>query len=238
MKERNNIIFSMCVKILIIISVIIGFVYGYFYGHNRGVTQLLYFTVQSNFWIAIVDLIFIVFMIRAFKHKKYQLDHRLYLVQEVFTLCITITGMIYCFVLAPAMMAVLDQLPPDVNIFSLGSVLHHIVVPVLSIFDFLMFTKTREFKKKDCFYAGIPTVYYFIFSLVGYLNKWDFGDGRNYPYFFLNYDSPAGIFGFSNEMPYFMGTFYWILIIIGLVFGLSLLYIVIINKIIRKKMNI
>ena len=43
-----------------------------------------------------------------------------------------------------------------------------------------------------------------------YKAGWEFSGGTNYPYFFLNWGSPAGAFGFTNELP-FMGTAWWIL---------------------------
>ena len=75
-----------------------------------------------------------------------------------------------------------------------------------------------------------------IFALQGsaYALNWDFGGGNNYPYFFLNWDSPAGAFGFSSEMPYFMGCFYWIVVMIAFISLLSLGYIALIGKLNRR----
>ena len=54
----------------------------------------------------------------------------------------------------------------------------------------------------------------------------------------MNWDSPAGAFGFSSEMPYFMGCFYWIAVMIAFISLLSLGYTALIgalNKRAQKK---
>ena len=67
-------------------------------------------------------------------------------------------------------------------------------------------------------------------GLRGFVLNWDFGNGRNYPYFFLNWTSPAGVFGFGGG-EYFMGTFWWILVLIALVFGIALAYAAILKRV-------
>ena len=52
----------------------------------------------------------------------------------------------------------------------------------------------------------------------------DFGRGEAFPYFFMNYFSPAGIFGFSKNMPYIIGSFYWIAMLVIIIVGLAVLY--------------
>ena len=65
--------------------------------------------------------------------------------------------------------------------------------------------------------------------------KWDFGYGANYPYFFLNWGSPVGAFGFGGGGEYFMGTFWWILVMLALVSGIAFLYRAILNRITKAK---
>ena len=234
MDERKRIIISMVIKLIIIVCFITGFSLSFLYGHVNGVTNLLYFTQQSNLWIALMDLVMVVFIIRALVRKEYKLPSILYRLLQVFTLCITITGLVYCFILIPGFY-LSDVVKPDgYTPFNTAAVLLHMVIPTLAVIDFLMFTRNVEFKKYDFLLALAPSAYYFIFSLIGFLLNWDFGDGRNYPYFFINYASPAGIFGFSSEMPYFMGSFYWIVILSGMIVGLSYLYIWLIRKIMAK----
>ena len=234
MQEKNRIIYSLIFKFAIIVCVIVGFVLTYLFGHINGVTSLLYFTIQSNIWLAIIDLVLSIVMIKALIKNNYLIDHRFYIAHQIFTVCITITGLVFLCVLVPGFYLSKEALPEGYHVFNAAAVLLHIVVPSFAILDFILFTKTNPFNKKNCFYVAIPTGYYFIFSLIGFFSNWDFGDGRNFPYFFLNYDSPAGLFGFSDVMPYFMGSFYWIIIIVILAFGLSYLFIKIINHRLNK----
>ena len=56
--------------------------------------------------------------------------------------------------------------------------------------------------------------------------------GVDYPYFFLNWGSPAGTFGFSDRLP-FMGTGWWIIALFIFLILIGLLYLAIIGRIRR-----
>lgn len=230
---RKNAICSIVTKCLLICSVLSGLLlcFSDASGFMGGTMLLLYFTNQSNIWIGAVALALLIVQLVSLKKGKYVMDKKLALIQQIFTVSITLTGVIYCFVLVPAFLAA----GGDFNPFSLTQMLLHVFSPLLAIADFVFFMRGVSFKKSECLLATIPPFYYLFFSMIGYFKHWDFGMGANYPYFFLNYGSPAGLFGFSKEMPYFMGSSYWIAFIVILVSGMSLLYIKIANKKNRKK---
>ncbi|MDD6806903.1 MAG: Pr6Pr family membrane protein [Oscillospiraceae bacterium] len=235
MSEMHRAIISIVLKLLLVISTTIGLILCFTSsGFMGGKLLLLYFTVQSNIWIALFDLVMAIMYINAIRGGKYILNSRMYLLQLIFTVSITLTGFVYCFVLAPAFIA-MDTY--NFNPFSLSQVLVHIVTPLLAIIDFIGFTRGREFNKKESVLAVIPPLYYLAFSVLGYYLNWDFGGGQNYPYFFLNFDSPAGLFGLGGQAPYFMGSAYWIAIITVFVLLISLGYIKIINRRINKLPN-
>ena len=56
------------------------------------------------------------------------------------------------------------------------------------------------------------------------LAKVAFGRGDAFLYFFFNYFLPSGFLGFSNEMPYIPGSFYWIVFMLFSVIGIGTLY--------------
>ena len=64
-------------------------------------------------------------------------------------------------------------------------------------------------------------------ALMAYAMLKSYAEGYNYPYFFLNRGSPAGAFGFSDDLPY-MGSAWWIpalfcaLLIVGFLYLLIL----------------
>ena len=239
MKEKRNVVISIIIKSLIIVFAIIGCILSYFQGYAGGKASFLYFTMQSNIWIACLDLVLIIFMLINLKKQIYRLNDKFYLAQEIFTVSITLTGFTFCFILAPGFFIAPPELTGNgYNPFALYSIFLHMIVPILSIIDFLVFVRDVKFKKFDFLYALTLPVYYVFFSLIGYFNNWDFGDGKNFPYFFLNYDSPAGFAEFSNEAPYFMGSLYWLIIMVILVSFVSWLFIFIVNKISKKNKKI
>ena len=229
MTAKTRSIVSIILKLLVFISTtvgIIGCVVGVD-GFMGGNTLILYFTNQSNIWIAIVSLLLAVFQIIGLKKGSYSFDKKVYLIQQVFTVSISLTCIVYCFVLVPSFLAVDSDL---FNPFALTQMLLHVVTPVLAIIDFILSCRGVKFKNVDCLWSAIPPLYYLGFSAVGFVLNWNFGMGNNFPYFFLNYNSPAGIFGFSSVMPYFMGSFYWIILLVILVLGMSLAYLKIVNS--------
>ena len=178
-------------------------------------SSLLYFTEQSNIWIGIYAIIsFIFLLIKTVTHKQ-KVPKWLEILQLIFTISIAITGLMFCCVLAPT---------SGQNVWATTNILVHMLAPVLAIVDFFVSVHHFRYQKFSFFYAAIPSLYYLGLSTIGYLAKWDYGQGNHYPYFFLNFDSSVDFFGFSSQSPYWMGTFYWIIIILAICLGLSLLF--------------
>lgn len=229
MNVRTRTIISIVLKLLTVVAVLGGLI-GCFLdagGFMGGSGLLLYFTNQSNIWIGTVALVLAVLQIVNLTKGKYGFNKKVYLIQQVFTVSISLTCIVYCFVLVPSFLAADTDL---FNPFALTQMLLHVVSPLLAIVDFLFFTKGVKFKAVDSLWSAIPPLYYLGFSAVGFVLNGNFGMGNNFPYFFLNYSSPAGVFGFSNVMPYFMGSFYWIILLVLLVLGMSFGYLKIVNK--------
>lgn len=148
----------------------------------------------------------------------------MYSIKLIFTVSITLTGVVYCTMLAPFY---------EGNAYTFSSTLLHVVVPVVSVVDFFVYDCV-QYKKWECVVVITPPLYYLIFAGIGYVFNWDFGyDGQNYPYFFLNWGSPAGAFGFFSGSPY-MGVFYYVLILLVFVVGIGALYILLTRLILRK----
>ena len=70
----------------------------------------------------------------------------------------------------------------------------------------------------------IPPLLYVIYAGIGYLRGWDFAGRQPYPYFFLNWGSAAGAFGFTKELPY-MGCVWWILILLAFLIAVGWCYV-------------
>ena len=75
---------------------------------------------------------------------------------------------------------------------------------------------------------------YAVYAGIAYANNWQFAEGVNYPYFFLNWGSPAGAFGFTKEMPY-MGCVWWGVLLLVFLIIVGYLYLKIADGLKRKK---
>lgn len=182
----------------------------------------LYFTIQSNLWIAATLAAFAVWQIvKMFKPSAKDIPEAMWRLKFVFTVSITLTGGVFCAVLAPTTPGAFGNA---------ASVLTHVVVPVCAIAD-LFVAKHDAPDFGIAVWALVPLIYYLAFATIGFVLNWDFGNGLNYPYFFLNWTSPAGVFGFGGGGEYFMGTFWWILVMIALVSGIALAYAAILKRV-------
>ena len=138
-----------------------------------------------------------------------------YVIKYVFTVSITLTGVVFCFVLAPTL---------GKHAWRLQHVLTHVVVPLAAILDFFVTGRYGSIKKRSVFFVIIPPLLYAIYTGIAYVAKWEFSRGVHYPYFFLNWGSPAGAFGFTNDLPY-MGCAWWILLILVMLLAVGYGYL-------------
>ena len=209
---------SVIFKIVTIVSAILGTILSVLDGDDfmSGMRVFMYFTIQSNIAIAIICGIGLYFTRHDFPERIWPI------IKLVGTVSITLTGFVFCFVLAPTL---------GDGAWAMKNILSHVVVPVAAIVDFFIVGQDFNLKTGSVLFIPIPPIIYAVYAGIGYVNGWEFSEGYNYPYFFLNWGSPAGAFGFTNELP-FMGCMWWIiallifLIVIGLLYllGLKMLY--------------
>lgn len=203
-------------------GVIIGFFNAEITGYGVWHKTLLYFTTQSNLWIGFTLLVLAIYLLIK-KDKSEKALKVLYLLKFIFTVSITITGLIYCCLLAPFA----DE---TYRPWSIESILVHVVVPTLSVVDFFVDDYKISYGLKDRLFAYIPPLAYFVFAVVLGALGVTFRGEETYPYFFMNFNSPVGLFGFKTEGLFEMGSIYWIIVIMLLIFGLGLLYATVKNK--------
>ncbi|MCR5461706.1 MAG: Pr6Pr family membrane protein [bacterium] len=215
---------SIILKLIVIISAIIGTIISFNSANDfmSGSQVFMYFTIQSNILIALVCLIGLCFIL-----FKKEANHIWFIIKLVSTISITLTGLVFCFVLAPTLGS---------GAWNVANVLTHVIVPIAAIIDFFLVGVYACYKKKDVLFVIIPPLLYAFYAGIGYANNWQFSKDANYPYFFLNWGSKAGAFGFSNELP-FIGVMYWIILLLLLLIGLGFLYLKIV-KILKNKYKI
>ncbi len=204
---------SFILKTVVIVSAILGTFLSAYAGRHSfmgGSRVFMYFTIQSNIAMAIISAIGCNYMIKnKLPGKAWQI------IKFVGTVSITLTGVVFCFVLAPTL---------GEHAWNIQNVLTHVIVPLAAIIDFFVVSNVFSIQKKNVFYVILPPILYAIYAGIGYVQGWQFAEGINYPYFFLNWGSKAGAIGFTNELP-FMGTVWWILALLIFLIIVGLLYL-------------
>ena len=172
-----------------------------------------FFTVQSNITIIIIELIYAFDALLQLFGKKSISNHVLLMIKYIFTVAITITFLVFVFMLAPTLSV--DYLL-SYNNFSL-----HFIVPILALVDFFIFNSDIKLNKSNCLWGVAMPVYYVIYFLIGVPMERTYINGDLAPYFFLNYEQITW-FSFTDKGP---GVFYWILILTAGIIGLCYLFL-------------
>ncbi len=215
-------VLSIVFKCIVIVSSAVGIILSAIAGAQSfmgGGRVFMYFTVQSNIAIALVCAVGAVLLLR-----NQPVQDIWYLIKFVFTVSITLTGVVFCFVLAPTL---------GKHAWRLQHVLTHVVVPLAAVLDFFVTGRYSSMKKRSVYFVIIPPLLYAIYTGIAYAAKWEFSKGVHYPYFFLNWDSPAGAFGFTNELPY-MGCAWWILLILVMLLAVGYGYLLALDLLKRR----
>ncbi len=221
-------VLSLFLKCAVVVSAAVGVLLSAMAGAQSfmgGSRVFMYFTIQSNIAIALVCAVG-----TALLWRKQPVKDIWYLIKYVFTVSITLTGVVFCFVLAPTL---------GKYAWSLQHVLTHVVVPLGAILDFFVTGRYGSIKKCSVIYVTIPPLLYAIYAGIAYVARWEFSRGVHYPYFFLNWGSPAGAFGFTQGLPY-MGCAWWILLILVLLLAVGYGYLLVLDitkKSIEKRAN-
>ena len=214
-------------KLAIFIASFSGVIWSFFSaeadGYSHWATRLLYFTAQSNIWIGLTVLILLIAPL-IMTDMSPRAKNTLYAVRYVFTVSITLTAFIFCAVLAPT------AHKGGYNAWTPASIITHMIVPTLAVVDFFLDTYRVKLSRSHVALSVVPPLIYLVFASILCILKVDFGRGDPFPYVFFNFYSPAGVFGFSSEMPYVIGSFYWMLFMLGIIIGVGAFYKKLYNK--------
>ena len=208
MKNTASLVLKFIVVICSFTGVILGLIPNGPGGPNYN--TLLFFTTQSNIWIGIVCLAGFVGMLRNRKA-----GHTASVVNMMFTVSILLTGLVFNFMLAPIY---------GPSSYSLSSIFVHVIAPIAAVADYILCGKSYTLNGRDAWWGIVPPLYYLFFASVGYALKWNFGGGAHYPYFFLNWGSPAGAFGFVKGFP-FMGVMWYVIFLLLSLLLVSMLFV-------------
>ena len=176
-----------------------------------GASVFFFFTVQSNIFIMLMALIFLINEVVVLITNKNFINQTLLHIKYVATVAITVTFLVFFTMLAPLMGV--DYLLSFKN-FSL-----HAIVPILAIVDFFLFDKDIKLTYKSSLLATISPICYVIFVYIGAIFKLEYSENLHYPYFFLNIDTNGFLFEKGT-----MGIIPWIIILLGAIIGLGCLF--------------
>ncbi|OEJ15352.1 hypothetical protein BFL38_13745 [Brachyspira hampsonii] len=170
---KNN--FSIVYKIIIIIIGIFAVLHGFFYDNFKlDIETAYYFTYQSNILVIIYFILDILNIIK----KKETFYPRF---KGAVTMSITVTFLVYHFLLSPTA----DKY---IGFAYIRNVIVHYIVPVMTIFDYIIFDKKGIYKVIDPILWLIIPILYFVFILIRARVGSPFSDGSYYPYFFVDID--------------------------------------------------
>lgn len=200
MKQKHLIISKLSVAASAFGGVLLGLFDAQQAGYSHWSRRLLYFTAQSNLCLGAVNVMLLVILLRGKQNPQ-----KWYFLKYIFTVSIVLTGLVFCLILAPFA----DQ---SYHPWSLSNILTHAVTPLLALLDFALDRYPVAVGKRGALLTLIPPLGYFLLASLLELFGVDFGRGEPYPYFFMNYRSPVGIFGVGGTRPFVMGAFYWILL--------------------------
>ena len=193
---------SYALKLTVILCAIAGTLISARAGRNSfmgGSRVFMFFTIQSNLAVAAVCAAEAFLLARG-----KPIPGAWYVVKLAGTVSITLTGVVFAALLVP----VLGR-----GAWNLQNTLTHAVVPAAAAADFFVVASGVHIQRKSVYWVIVPPVLYVIYAGVGYVRGWEFIRGLNYPYFFLNWGSPAGAFGFTKGLPY-MGCAWWLALLL------------------------
>ncbi len=171
MKSKINIALNVFIVCAVAYSMMVSYRNGSELTFGRW-HDLVYFTYQSNIWIALVAMLELMFA--SFRRQDCRWTR---VTKLVFTSSIALTGIVYCFILSPI----------DGFRLELDCVFLHVAVPIAAVVGWIVSSGHFRIAWRLVWWNLLPPLYYFAFATYGYLRNWQFSEGCNYPYFFMNW---------------------------------------------------
>lgn len=208
---KQNTALSALFKILILLSCVLG-ISQHSSSLSSGFMHSVFtaFTTQSNIWIALICIIFLVLDTAGVHHKP----QWLYTIKFMFTSSILLTWIVFAVLLAPI-------LKPS-YILSPSNIFLHSLTPILAAADFFLFEDASKVRIKHLWTVLIMPLAYMTFAFVSYEQL---GFLPTY-YFFLDYKK-SGWFTVSSSG---LGTGFWIILLSAVLYIKGLILIILKNK--------
>lgn len=221
--KKSHIKAGFVIKLIAIISCIYGLCVGI-----HAPQDMTYFTNLSNILILIAliaSLIFDVIILKTDGAKNPK-NNLFFITKFIFTLCISITWLIYMCILAPTSDAGFIRSYMGNHY---GSLCLHMITPVLALVDFILFDYNYKSTGIHSVYAVIPPLFYvgFIVILASTGMRWK--HGMSAPYNFLNFGAEVGWFGFDlstmSSSSLGIGVAYMIIVLVLIFIAIGRLFL-------------
>lgn len=171
--NKTNIKISLSINFIVVVLVLISCIImftGFKFMHGTEIIldstklgMLKFFTVESNIFMGISALFFAVNEIKVLTGKKKEISKRNYILKLMSTTAVGLTFFVVFAYLGPIATTGISSLLMNSNLF------FHLVIPVLSILNFVLFEKTDKLKFINTLYGIVPTVvygYYYLFNIL------------------------------------------------------------------------
>lgn len=220
--RKRDLIISISLKSLVVLCVIIGIIFTFIQSEIERSQQLLYYTVQSNIWVGIIFAVFLIYEIISYrKGGENIIPNWLLITKFAVTVAITLTCIVYNFVLYPSSLHTDDPTNP----LRVCSLFTHIIVPILAIYDYFKYDHKMKIKKTTFLWGLSTPLYYLPFAIICANLGANFGDGQKFPYFFLDYELNTWFELGGGKI----GVFYWIIMLAIVVALISIVLLWLLN---------
>lgn len=154
----NLLIFIMTLNAIIMSIMGFKFMYGYEPSSElTGVPIYSYFTIQSNIFMGIVSFVFANREYQIFRGKKKEIPRFYYILKMVATVSVSLTFFVVFAYLGFVTKGGHIPLLRNSNLF------FHFIIPVVSIYNFVVFEKNNQISFKYTLYGLLPTILYEIY---------------------------------------------------------------------------
>ena len=177
--EKRKIKISLTINIIIVLFTILAsiimftgfkFMEGDLVLESTKIGMFRFFTVDSNIFMGIVAIIFSIKEIELIKDKITSIPSKIYILKLIATVGVALTFAIVFGYLGPIAKGGIPSMIKNSNLF------FHLLIPLLSILNFIIFERTDKIRFKSTFIGTITAVIYGIYYLINVLIHME--DGR------------------------------------------------------------
>lgn len=174
-KKKNNkkmkisLVINLMISILTINAIIMSimgfkFMYGYEpYPELVGIPIFSYYTVQSNVFMGIVSFVFANREYQILRGRKKEIPLIYYIFKMVATVAVSLTFFVVFAVFG------FTSRGGHISLLKNSYLFFHLIIPVMSILNYVIFEKTDIIKFKYIFYGLLPTFLYEIYYTINIL---------------------------------------------------------------------